>query len=282
MCDEKEYIIQAKAHFSLGLKELWQYRELFYFFSWRDLKVKYKQTTLGLAWAILQPMAMMSIFVLFFANALNLSTQTLPPAVFYLGALIYWNLFQAGLSHSAESMIANANIVKKIYFPRLIIPISSILVALFDFLVAAVVFVGVLIYHSLLGQLPDLNYFSVFSAMCLALFITLITTFGFGIYLAALTVKYRDFRYIIPFFLQFLFFATPVIYSLDSFSQFGWLQYALAINPISTAISILRYGLGAEVLDWKTLMVSMVAMVFFMILGIYQFRKTEEYFADLA
>ncbi|NJL74225.1 MAG: ABC transporter permease [Saprospiraceae bacterium] len=189
------------------MKELWQYRELFYFFSWRDLKVKYKQTTLGLAWAILQPVAMMSIFVLFFANALQLSTQALPPAVFYLGALLYWNLFQAGLSHSAESMITNANIIKKIYFPRLIIPISSILVALFDFLVAAVVFVAILIYHDLLGQLPQLNYLNALLAMCSALLITLITTFGFGIYLAALTVKYRDFRYIIPF--SYNFFSLP-------------------------------------------------------------------------
>jgi lipopolysaccharide transport system permease protein len=282
MQDKKEYIIRARENFNINLTELWQYRELFYFFSWRDIKVKYKQTVLGMAWAILQPVAMMSVFVLFFSKGLNLSTQTLPPALFYWSALLYWNLFQSGLSHSAESMISNANIIKKIYFPRLIIPASSILVAFFDFLVAIFVFLCVVVYYDLTGQLPALHYGRLLFFLLLALFVTIVTTFGIGLFLAALNVKYRDFRYIIPFFLQFLFFATPIVYSIDAFAAFTNLKYILAINPISSAIVLARSGLSNEVIEYPILYISGATMALFFILGIYQFRRTEDYFADLA
>ena len=135
-----EYTIKPPDKFSLNLEEIWLYRELFYFFTWRDIKVKYKQTILGFLWAVLQPFLMMMIFVVFFARVLNVPTDKIPAPIFYYSGLLLWNIFSTGLSGAGNSMVTNANIIKKIYFPRLIIPISSILVAVFDFLMAIIVF----------------------------------------------------------------------------------------------------------------------------------------------
>ena len=136
-----EYYIRPQGKFSLNLKELWQYRELFWFFTWRDIKVKYKQTLLGFLWAVLQPLLMMSVFVIFFSKGLNIPTDDIPAPIFYFSGLLFWNLFSSGLSSSANSMVVNADIIKKIYFPRLIIPFSGILVAFFDFLMAFLIFI---------------------------------------------------------------------------------------------------------------------------------------------
>ena len=222
--------IQPPKGFSLGLKELWQYRELFYFFTWRDIKVKYKQTYLGILWALLQPLGMMALFTLLFSKTWKIDTGTTAYPIFVLSGLILWNLFSSSVSHAGESMIQNANIIRKIYFPRLIIPIAG---------------------------------------------------FGTGTFLAALNVKYRDFRYTIPFLLQVLFFSSQVIYPLYSVQQ-TWLKYLLAINPVNAAIELFRATLSNHPIDSTTISIGLTSTVIIFFVGLYYFRKTEAYFADLA
>lgn len=196
-----EHTIDSSRRNVFDWKELWRYRELFYFFTWRDLKVKYKQTILGFLWALLQPLFMMIIFTLFFGRALKLPEQSLPYPVYVLSGLVMWNIFSAGLTNASNGMINNASIIKKIYFPRLIIPVSSILGALIDFLIAWLLFIGVLVIYR-----QPVSWMAAWS-WPLALGICMVATLGLGSWLSALNVKYRDFRYVIPFLVQVPFFS---------------------------------------------------------------------------
>ncbi|MFK8105192.1 MAG: ABC transporter permease [Saprospiraceae bacterium] len=274
------YTITPPRQFSLQLKELWQFRELFYFFSWRDIKVKYKQTLLGFLWAILQPLVMMSIFILFFAKSLKLSTDGMPPAIFYYSGLLLWNLFSSGISNAGNSMISHASIIKKVYFPRLIIPLSSVLTACFDFLMALLVFFFILLYYyfTLDFTFPVGTFFLY---LFLGLSLSMLTAFGAGTLLASLNVKYRDFRYIIPFLVQFLFFVTPVIYPISVVAD-ERLSYLLALNPMTGAIQLMRTSFTNVPLDPVLLGISVAAAIVIFMLGIFNFKRTEAYFADLA
>jgi len=271
-----EYEIKPQNKFSLGLEELWLYRELFYFFTWRDIKVKYKQTSLGFAWAILQPLTMMLVFSVFFGKALNVPSEGIPYPVFVFSGLLLWNVFSSGLSGAANSMVANANIIKKIYFPRLIIPISTILVSAFDFLMAFIIYIGVLIYY----QFP-ISILKLIILLPISLFLTVIGTFGLGCLLSALNVKYRDFRYVIPFMIQLLLFLTPVIYPISIFKQ-KWLQLILSFNPMYAPIHIFRSVIIPTPMEMNFILNSISSSVILFIMGIYIFRKTEAYFADIA
>ncbi len=273
------YIIKPPGKLSLNLKELWQYRELFYFFTWRDIKVKYKQTILGLLWSILQPLLMMAIFVLFFAKALKIPTDDIPAPVFYFSGLLLWNIFSSGISSAGNSMISNANIIKKIYFPRLVIPISSILVSLFDFVIAFALFLGLMIYYSFAGY--EFSFFQVLTYYACGFLLTFATTFGLGCLIASLNVKYRDFRYIIPFLIQVLFFLSPIIYPSSVISEV-WLKDLISLNPMSNAIEISRSAFTDIPLDWRAISISIVSALVLMIVGVFNFRKSEAYFADLA
>lgn len=275
-----EYIIRPPGKLSLNLKELWQYRELFYFFTWRDIKVKYKQTVLGFLWAILQPLLMMVVFVLFFAKALNIPTDNIPAPIFYYSGLLLWIVFSSGVSGAGNSMVSNANIIKKIYFPRLIIPISSILTAVFDFLMALILFFGLLLYYSIDGY--EINMFKLLLYLPLGLILTVFTAFGLGSLIAALNVKYRDFRYIIPFFIQFLLFLTPVIYPVSIFEG-SWIESLLSLNPMTGAITLSRSAfISGNAVDWSMIGLSIFSATILFFIGVYYFRKTEAYFADLA
>jgi len=267
--------IHPPSGFSLGLKELWQYRELFYFFTWRDIKVKYKQTYLGILWALLQPLGMMLIFTFLFSKTWKIDTTPVQYPIFVLAGLIIWNLFSTSVSHAGESMIKNANIISKIYFPRLIIPCSSILVALFDFLMGLLIFFVFCIIYKQPVNWSALIYFPA------GILLVLLAAFGTGTFLAALNVKYRDFRYTIPFFLQFLFFASQVIYPLQMVQQ-SWLKYILAINPVNAAIELFRYPLSGYPVDGNIIMIGTASTVLICFIGLYYFRKTEAFFADLA
>lgn len=270
------YEIKPKPHFTFGLSELWQYRELFYFFTWRDVKVKYKQTILGFAWAILQPFLTMVIFSLFFGHALSVPSDNIPYPVFVFSGLLLWNIFSSGITSAGNSMVTNANIIKKIYFPRFIIPMSAILVSLFDFLIAAFIFILMLVYYKV-----NVHLFQVAVFIPLSIFITCISTFGIGTLLAALNIKYRDFRYVIPFLVQSLLFLTPVIYPLTIIKQ-HWLHYIVAFNPMYSAIILFRSAFSGTTPSFDLLVISTSSAIFFFILGMYYFRKTEAYFADLA
>lgn len=272
-----QYEIKPKEKLNLGLGEMWQYRELFYFFTWRDIKVKYKQTVLGFLWAILQPLVM-TVLLSFSIGGIMSSygKLTIPYPLFAMSGLIIWNIFSAGLANAGNSMVTNANIIKKIYFPRLIIPISSVIVSLFDFLMAFAVFIGMLFYYHV-----SLNLLLFIPLLLLSVIITSIATFGMGSLLAALNIKYRDFRYIIPFMIQALLFVTPVIYPVSLINNPA-LKYILALNPIYGAVELFRYSIVQSPLDTTLLAISFSSALFFFITGLYYFRKTEAYFADLA
>jgi lipopolysaccharide transport system permease protein len=271
-----EQRITPPSKISLGLKELWQYKELFYFFTWRDVKVKYKQTFLGFAWAILQPLVMMVIFSIFFGKALNVPSDDIPYPLFSFSGLMLWNVFSTGLSGAGNSMVSNANIIKKIYFPRLIIPMSSVLVAVFDFFMAFLVYIGLMIYYGY-GFSQKMVYL-----IPLSLLLTIIATFGPGCLIAAMNVKYRDFRYLLPFTIQILLFLTPVIYPVSMVGNYPWLQKLLSLNPMYAPISLIRNALVDRPVDWTFTSVSMLSGLVFLLIGIFYFRKTERYFADLA
>lgn len=269
-----EYEIRPKEKFETGFRELWQYRELFYFFTWRDIRVKYKQTVFGFAWAVLQPLMMMLVFTLLFKNSTGKQDE-IPYPLFAFSGLVLWNIFSSGITSSGNSMVANANIIKKIYFPRLIIPVSSVLVALFDFLMTIPLLIGLMIYYKIA---PDWSSIWMLPA---GLLLTIFSTIGPGCLLAALNVKFRDFRYVIPFLVQFLLFATPVIYPAHFFTQ-RWIQEIFAINPMSGAISLFRGFITGQEIDPVLCGISCTSAFVFLIAGIYFFRKTESYFADLA
>lgn len=271
-----EYEIKSKSKFSLGLAELWQYRELFYFFTWRDVKVKYKQAALGILWAILQPLIMMLMFTLIFSRALNVSSDGIPYPVFAISGLLIWNIFSNGLLNSANSMVANGNIIKKVYFPRLIIPMSAILTVMVDFMFALIIYAGILLYYKQGVSVPRLLLYLPMSVL-----LTIITTFGLGTFLSALNLKYRDFQYLLPFMIQFLLFANPVLYSARAFQNpvINWIMKA---NPIAAAIQLCRSIFAGTVVDWESVGLGTAVALVFLMTGIYTFRKTEEHFADLA
>lgn len=276
MEEQTEIIIEPTRRMSINFRELWQYHELFYFFTWRDIKVKYKQTVLGIVWVLIQPILTVLIFSLFFGRALKVPSQGIPYPVFVFSGLLLWNIFSAGVSNAGNSMVSNAQIIKKIYFPRLIIPISTILVALFDFLVSFFVFVVFLIFYE-----AKINIIQALLLWPIAILLTAIGTLGLGCLLAALNVKYRDFRYIIPFFLQVLLFLTPIIYPV-SVIQNPIVNYVLALNPMYGAITLFRMPIMSTSSDIFLIQLSVASAFILLLIGIFYFRKTESFFADLA
>jgi lipopolysaccharide transport system permease protein len=268
-------VVEANKRSVFNWSELWQYKELFYFFTWRDIKIKYKQTTLGLLWVVLQPLMMMLIFTFFFARALNIPSQNLPYPVFAFSGLILWNTFSAGLTNASNSMLNNASIIKKIYFPRIIVPTSAIIAAAFDFVMAFFLFVALLVYY---WQPVDLN-----ALWCwpLAIVITLAASLGPGCLLSALNLKYRDFRYVIPFVIQVLFFVSPVIYP-TSMVKYPLLQYGMVLSPMYSAIELFRMPLTGASPDMLMISISMLSTLLFVVIGLMYFKRTEDFFADFA
>jgi lipopolysaccharide transport system permease protein len=270
-----EFEIKARKNTDLGIKELINYNELFYFFTWRDIKVKYKQTVLGFAWAVLQPLLMTVVFSVFFGKALKVPSGDLPYPVFVMAGLLLWNIFSSGLSAAANSMVSNANIIKKIYFPRLIIPLSSILVSLFDFLMALLVFIGLLFWYSI-----KVNILYFLLAATGGMILTAFATFGPGCLLAALNIKYRDFRYIIPFIVQFGLYLSPVGFSSSIVPAEWRLLYNL--NPMVGVIDGFRWCIMGETpLDWNSVLSAVAVTVVFTWLGVKTFRGMEKGFADV-
>lgn len=271
-----EFEIKPENKFSLGLTELWNYRELFYFFTLRDIKVKYKQAALGFLWAVLQPLVMTLLLSHFLGRAISNYTQlSLPYDIFCLSGLVIWGIFSSGLNNAGNSMVSNANIIKKIYFPRLIIPLSSVLVGVFDFVMALSVFI---IYCWVKGVSFSFNAIVFFP---IALALACAATFGSGCLLAALNVKYRDFRYIIPFLVQVLLFITPVIYPpvIINSSVF---TYIIALNPMTAPLDFFRASFVGGQLHLNMDVISILSSLVLLAIGLFYFRKTEGYFADLA
>lgn len=271
-----EYEIKPKNKFTTGISELWEFRELLYFFTWRDVKVKYKQTVFGVLWAIIQPLVMMVVFTTLLGKSISKSTDLgIDYSIFALSGLLVWGIFSNGVTNSANSMVNNANIIKKIYFPRLIIPISAIFGACFDFVMALIIFfVFVIVFKT------DLSIKTILFIPASMIFAALAST-SVGLTLAALNVKYRDIRYVIPFLIQALLFLTPVFYPVSITSN-HWMQLLLKLNPIAGAIELFRGSFSDYRIDWNTVGLSGASCLVFLIIGVYIFRKTEAYFADLA
>jgi lipopolysaccharide transport system permease protein len=219
---------------------------------------------------------MVLIFTMFFGRALNINTDPLPYPLFVFSGLLLWNFFSSSIITAGNSMLNNAPIIKKIYFPRIIIPTSSLLVSFIDLAIAFVVFIAMLVYYAV-----DVELLSILLFWPLGLLITLVGALGIGSLLSALTVKYRDFRYVVPFGLQLALFVSPVIYP-TTFTGHAWIGYGLAINPMYAAITLFRAGLMNMPFDMTLLSISITSTVIFLVLGLYYFRRTEAYFADIA
>lgn len=276
-----EIIIKPKSVFTFGWKELWQYRELLYFFTWKEIKVRYKQAFLGILWTLLQPLAMMLIFVLLLSQGLGLKTEAIPAPIYYLSGLLIWNLFNHSVTYASQAMVSNGNIIKKIYFPRLVIPISATLTASFDFLISLGLFLGLLLYYEINSDLA-IAWMNLIISVLIGYIVTIFTAFSLGTFLSAINVKYRDVRYILPFLIQTLFFITPVMYDTSVIQQ-PWIKQILQLNPLNFAIELIRNNLtniSSFALPSITLWVPAIVIILYMI-AIYTFRKTEAYFADI-
>ena len=258
---------------SLGLRELWEYRELLYFLMWRDVKVRYKQTALGVAWVVLQPLLMMLIFTLFFGKLGGIPSDGVPYPVFTFCALLPWQLFAHALTESSNSLVGNQNLLTKVYFPRLVVPISAVLGGLVDF---AIAFVILLILMAYFGIVPGV------AILTLPFFILLavMTALGVGLWLSALNVQYRDVRYTIGFLIQFWLFATPVAYPSSLIPE-GW-RALYGLNPMAGVVEGFRWALlGKAAAPGPLLAVSVGVVMLIFVSGLYYFRRMEETFADL-
>jgi lipopolysaccharide transport system permease protein len=258
---------------SIGLRELWEYRELLYFLTWRDVKVRYKQTALGAAWAIIQPFFMMVVFSLFFGKLAGIPSDGIPYPVFAFCALLPWQLFAHALTESSNSLVANERLITKVYFPRLVVPIAAVLGGLIDFAIAFVVLLAMMIYFGIVPGWP---------IVILPGFILLavMTALAVGLWLSALNVKYRDVRYTMTFLIQFWLFATPVAYPSSLIpEQWRWLY---GLNPMAGVVEGFRWALlGKTDPPGALLAVSIAVVILLLIGGLYYFRKMEQEFADI-
>jgi lipopolysaccharide transport system permease protein len=263
---------------SLNLRDLWVYRELIYFLTWRDLKVRYKQTALGASWAILQPVLSMVVFTIFFGGILNVSSGEVPYPIFSYTALLPWTMFSKALADAGRSLVMNRNMITKIYFPRLVIPLSSVLASVVDFLIAFVVLIGMMWYFKIT---PTATVWS----LPLLLILAVITALGVGLWLSALNVLYRDVGYVIPFLTQLWFFVTPVVYSASEIPERWRLIYGL--NPMTGVVEGFRWALipadmlPAQSVPGPMLAVSITIAILIFISGLFYFRRMERTFADI-
>jgi len=256
----------------INFSELFQYHELLYFFVWRDVKIRYKQTAPGFLWAIIQPLFMMVIFTIFFGGLAQIPSEGIPYPLFTFAALIPWTLFAEGLTRSSTSMVSNANIMTKVYFPRLVMPISGILSPLVDFAIAFVILILMMAYY---GFVPTI------AIVLLPFFIllALMTSLAVGLWLSALNVKYRDFQYTIPFLLQLWLFASPVIYPTSMLPEQFQILYGL--NPMAGVIEGFRWALLGTTPPGGMILVSTSVVILLLVGGLFYFKRMEQYFADV-
>jgi lipopolysaccharide transport system permease protein len=255
------------------VRELWVYRELLFFLVWRDVKVRYKQTVLGASWAVLQPFATMFVFSLFFGRLAGMPSDGVPYPAFAYAALVPWMLFANGMSLSTQSLVSSQNLVRKVYFPRMAIPIAAVLSGVVDFAIAFVVLLGMLLYY---GIAPGIEVLWLPPLLLLAL----VTSLGVGLWLSALNVRYRDVGYIVPFLVQFWLFATPIAYPSSLLDEPWRTMYG--INPMVGVVEGFRWALlGTDTAPGGIVIVSAVAALLLLSGGSLYFRRFERTFADV-
>jgi lipopolysaccharide transport system permease protein len=258
---------------SLGLGELWAYRELLYFLTWRDVKVRYKQTALGTAWAIIQPLSTMLVFSLFFGRLAKVPSEGIPYPLFSFAALVPWTFFANGLTQSANSVVNSQNLVTKIYFPRIAIPIATVLSGAVDLVLAFVILLGLMLYYGV-SLTPRALWAIPLTGLAL------VTSLGVGLWLAALNVQYRDVRYTVPFLVQIWLFATPIAYSSTLLSE-PW-RTVYGVNPMVGVVEGFRWALlGTSSAPGATIVVSSIAALLVAFGGALYFRRMEQTFADV-
>ena len=265
---------------ALNLRDLWVYRELVLFLTWRDILVRYKQTVLGAAWAVIQPVIQMVVFTFIFSNAAGLSSEGVPYPIFNFTALLPWGLFSKAMNDAGRSLVSNRNMITKIYFPRLTIPVASVLAGLVDFAIAFVVYVFIILFYIFS---PSSTYTFKFTPALFALpafvVLALIATLGVSLWFSAMNVIYRDVGHILPFLTQIWFFVTPIVYSASVVSQ-KW-QIVYALNPLTGVVEGFRWCLlGVHSLPWPLLAVSALVAVILLVSGLVYFRNMERTFAD--
>lgn len=258
---------------SLKWREIWEFRELVYFLIWRDIKVRYKQTLLGAAWAIIQPFFTMLVFSLFFGRLAKIPSDGIPYPVFSFTSLVPWSFFATSLGQAANSLVGNASLITKVYFPKLTIPFSTVLSGLIDLLLSFGMLLLMLFYYRLI---PTVNiiWLPVF------MMLTILTSLGVGLWLSALNVEFRDVRYVIPFLTQFWMFSTPIAYSSSLLPEKWRILYA--INPMVGVVEGFRWAmLGTETFSWLMFLISAASGILIFISGLIYFRRMEETFADV-
>jgi lipopolysaccharide transport system permease protein len=257
----------------VDLRELWDHRELLYFLIWRDIKVRYRQTVLGVAWAVLQPFLTMVVFSLFFGKLAGVPSDGLPYPIFSFAALVPWTFFAYGLSQSANSVVVDGELVRKVYFPRMVIPAATVLAGVVDFALAFILLLGMMLYYGI-----GLGVHTLWVPALLVL--ALVTSLGVGLWLAALNVQYRDVRYTVPFLTQLWLFATPIAYSSSLLSE-PW-RTVLGINPMAGVVEGFRWALlGTNTAPGPIISVSAVAALLIFMGGMFYFRRMEDTFADV-
>lgn len=264
----------SKGWRAIDFRELWEYRELLYFLVWKDVKVRYKQTVLGVAWAILQPVLMTIVFYLIFTLLARIQTGNVPPVVFYLSSLIPWSLFSRGLTDASMSLAENQALVTKVYFPRLLLPVAEVLSALVDMGLSLIVLASLMVYYQILPPLAIL-------ALPAFLVITLLATFGISFWLSAFNAKYRDVRYTVPFLTQLWLFATPIGYPVSLVPP-SWL-WLYSLNPMVSVVEGFRWALFPDqtfsfgLSSW----ISLAVVVAIFVGGLFYFRRCERTLADV-
>jgi len=271
--EEIIFIKPTKGWGSLNLRELWLYRELVYFLTWRDLKVRYKQTALGAGWAILQPVLSMIVFSIFFGGLLSVPSEGVPYPIFSYAALLPWGVFAKALNDTGRSLVSNRAMLTKIYFPRMVIPLASVFSSLADFLIAFVVMLGLMVYYQIA---PTSNIWTLPFFLLLAV----ITALGVGLWLSAMNVLYRDIGYMIPYITQLWFYLTPIVYPASKVPE-QW-QFFYALNPMVGVVEGFRWALlGTSDAPNPMIAVSATIAILVFISGMFYFRRMERTFADM-
>ena len=272
-------ITPPKGFIRINWSELWRFRDLFLVLAWRDISVRYKQTVLGVAWAVIQPVVTMIIFTFIFNRMANIQSGdgTPYPIFLYTGQLL-WQYFSGTLTNASNAMVANASLVQKVYFPRLILPITAATTGLVDFAIASLILGTMMIYY---GIMPGLTGLITLPVLILT---AVLCSMGVGLFMASLNVKYRDVRYALPFAINILMYVTPVIYPVTMLNGHPWAKTAMIwLNPMSGVISNARAGLlGHSPFQWDVLGISLLVSTIYFIIGLYYFRSTERYIADIA
>lgn len=255
-------------------RDLWRYRELLYFLAWRDILVRYKQTIIGIAWSVLRPLLTMVVFTIVFGKFAKLPSDGIPYPLLVYVAMLPWQFFANSLTECSNSLIENANLLSKVYFPRMLVPASSVVVSFVDFLISLVILSGLMVWYQVMPtwKLLVIPFFFILG---------LLSALGFGLWMAALNVKYRDFRYVVPFIVQFGLFISPIGFSSTVVPEKWRLLYSL--NPMVGVIDGFRWGiLGADIeFYWQGIVISFIISIFVAFFGVGYFRKTEQFFADI-